>query len=186
MADEEEDLLGLASWLSEVTSEKELQDRIIHLLNYNARQVGLVQKMLLRELPSEDAESLIRHLTWLDAQNYYMGKLQADADALLDLAEKFYLKRPGLSMPCVNDNGQPIPVTGSKSKDPFSADFTPKYHTITDTDRTVHLKAMAVPYRRLREEYRIINETIKNRMFLGNRILDEFKTRNRAAGLHTS
>jgi len=176
----------MASWKSTMVTEDELVSRFLDLIERGAKPVTRVQEALSRALETEDGNRLSTQLVWLDAQLATMGFLQSDADALLDLAEKFYLLPPGRSLPCTDANGNLIPDTKSRGKKPEDDDFTPKYHTITDTDRTVELKASCAPFRRLRDEYRIICEVIRNRLFLGQRILEELKARHRASGLSES
>lgn len=163
---------GLATWRSGVTSEDDLTNRLFDILDRNAVEVTRVQGVLRKQLNTDDGDQLAKQLAWLDSQLIRMATLHAEADALLDVAENFYLIPAGEMRVCIKEDGTQFVDSGGK----------PKYREVTDPTRQIELKAKCVPFRRLRDEYRIICEIIRNRQFLGQRVLDELSSRNKAIG----
>lgn len=175
-------LEDIANWLHEIQTEEDLNIRLLDLLEASGPKVSQIQIALSKELDSEDGDRLAKQLIWLDAQHHFIGSLQADADALLDLADKFFLSPPGRSVECTTEDGRLIPATGCKVKVGHD-DFMPKFKELTDVDRNTYTAAKCVAFRRLRNEYKVMAKAIEGRMWLGKMILGELVSRNRASGL---
>lgn len=173
----------VGQWLKGYESEDELVAALMHLVNRDSDRVQKVQHGLRLELDAEDGAMVAAQLRWADAQMYFIATLKADADELLDKAEKFYHIPAGRSVPCTTDDGTPVPATGSKSKDPTHPDFVPKYVEMTIADRTIELKARVSAYRRLRDEYANMLDALSGRIYRAKDILEEMKARYRAAGI---
>lgn len=172
-----------AQWRTTFMTEAEINAKFFDILERNSVEVMKIQNVLSAQLETEDGARLAKQLAWLDSQLYRVGTLRAAADALLDAAEKFYLIPAGRSVMATDDNGCAIPATGSKKgARPGDEGWVPKYEKITDTDRNIELADQCKAFRRLRDEYKIMEEVIRNRMYLGNKILDELKARNYATG----
>ncbi len=86
----------------------------------------------------------------LDANQYLAGSLLAEAETLLDKAEQECLVACGTAVPLVNEK------TGEVSE---------RLKALTETDRTIRLAADVAAFRRFRNELRVIDECIRNRLF---------------------
>lgn len=170
---------SVGRWLKEITSAEQLLDELNFLLASNEREIKDVQAALCKPLEAGDGHKLARQMAWLDSYLYRLASLQADADTLLDLAEKFYLVPVGQMRPCTLPDGSPFIDHGRRTKkDQEGALFT----KCTDEDRRIELRAKCAVFRRLRDEYAAMLEVIRNRMWLGQKILGEMEARHRAAG----
>lgn len=175
-------LEDIAGWLADIESEEHLADKLMGLLKRNSDRISSVQSRLSQELDGEDGHRLSEQLRWFDAQLYFIGSIQADADALLDKAEKYYLIQQGRSVPCTTSDGTVVPATGCRVK-PGHDDFLPKYKELTDVDRNTHLASKVAPFRRLRNEFAVMAKAIESRMWLGKMILGELQARHKASGI---
>jgi hypothetical protein len=175
-------LEDIGRWLVEIESEEDLTHLLMNLLEEHGPSVSLIQKRLREELEGENGDRLSKQLTWFDAQFHYVGGLQAEADALLDLADRFFLIQPGRSVPCTTEDGRQVPATGSKGK-PGDEGWNPKFKELTDIDRNTYSAAKCVPYRRLRNEFKVMGKALEGRMWLGKMLLGELQARHKASGL---
>jgi hypothetical protein len=169
-------------WLKGIASEEQLVEILMSILNRSSDRVAEVQKVLSMRLEGEDGHVLSSQVRWLDSQMHFIATLRADADALLDKAELFYLIPAGRSVPCTTEEGTLIPATGSRGK-PGDDNFNPKYKELTDLDRKPAVAAACVPYRRLRNEFLNMETAIQGRLYRAKDLLEELKARYKVIGM---
>jgi hypothetical protein len=169
-------------WLKGRYTDQDLIDALDVLVRENAKRMGIVQQALDRELPIEDPHGLAEAMNWLDAQLAFVGTLKSQADALLDIACQHFLPVPGRSEMCTDDQGRPIADSKSPTKDPTADNFIPKWQALTDNDRRTYCNARSAPFRLLRDEYVVLQESLTGRLIRTSSIMGELRARHRAAG----
>ena len=170
---------SVGRWLKEITSDSQLLEEIGFLLSTNEQEITDVQNALCKPLKADDGHQLAKQIAWLDSYLFRIASLHADANTLLDLAEKHFLVPVGQMRPCTLPDGSPFVDHAGRTKK--TADGT-LYAKVTDEDRRIELRARCAVFRRLRDEYAAMLEVIRNRMWLGQKILGEMESRHRAAG----
>jgi len=169
MSDDFDREIGL--WLRDITSPDELVAALKRIFGDYRAEVKEVQERIAKPLSTDNPNLLSEELDWFAAHLHRMGSLCADADALLDKSQKYFLVPTGQMRPCTYENGDPYEERGRKA-----------YAKVSEADRKVELDAHVAAFRRLRNEYQLICEVLRSRLILGQKILDRLGKEAQAAG----
>ena len=169
----------IGRWLKEIESPEQLLAELNVQLEESAPEIAIIQQMLIGRLNASEGDVLADQLSRLDAYYWRLGSFLADAEALLDIAERIFLIPQGQMVQCLEPDGTPHRHQRGVTKAAREEVLLAK---LTDKDREIDIKAKCVVFRRLRDEYRVMMKVMENRFYLGQRILDALGRRDQAAG----